>query len=96
MNKLETNEDLIRWAQLDGKPELREQFDRLIWISKNRARMEVWRGLQSQAKQESDVCLIESYPGGFRKRKLKEFDFSGIEKLPTDEDYMAAMGPCGK
>jgi hypothetical protein len=75
-----TTEELIKWANLDGMPELREQFNRLIWISKNEARIEIWREFGEQARMAVDFGLLSSYPGGLKKRKLKEFDFSDIEK----------------
>jgi hypothetical protein len=67
-----TNDELIKWAELKDKPELREQFDRLIWISKLDARKEVWKQLGEQPRMAMDFGLLSSHPGGLKNRKLKE------------------------
>jgi hypothetical protein len=56
-------------------------LDALIWVAKNQARAEVWFMVGQLAKQERDAALLSSLPSSL---------------LPTDEDYMAALGPCGK
>ena len=80
-----TTEELIKWANLDGMPELREQLDRLIWISKNEARTEVWRELGEQARMAVDFGLLSSHPGGLKKRRLKEFDFTNIKPYDPEK-----------
>ena len=67
-----TYDELIKWADLEDRAELREQLERLIWISKLDARKEVWRELGEQPQMAMDFGLLASYPGGFKKRKLKE------------------------
>lgn len=88
-----TNDELIKWAKLEEASDFvwharKENLNALIWIAKQEARAEVWKQIGAQAKMEADARLLASYPGGLKKRKLKE--------MPTDEDYLAAMGPCGK
>ena len=69
-----TNDELIKWAQLEGKPEIRAELDALIWIAQKKARMEVWEMISKATKQNHDMESCESYPGGFlKRRKNKNF-----------------------
>lgn len=55
----------------------------LIWLARMQERQKVFDELSGVCKMESDAAALASYPGG-------------LEDMPTDEDYMAALGPCGK
>ena len=67
-----TNDELIHWAHLEDKPELRAELDALIWITQNQARMEVWRQLESTARMRSEMETCSSYPGGLLKRRKND------------------------
>jgi hypothetical protein len=87
-----TNDDMIKWAELEQASDFiwhakKEDLDKLIWIAQKEARMEVWKMISETTKQNHDMEACESYPRGFFARK---------NDMPTDEDYLAALGPCGK
>jgi len=83
-----TNEELIHWAHLEGHSDLRDELDALIWIAKMEGKKEVASWLNVSVRQIVDAGLLSSYPGGLLKRRKA--------KMPTEEDYLAALGPCGK
>lgn len=55
----------------------------LIWLARMQERQKVFEQMAVVCRHERDAAALSSYPGGLRK-------------MPTDEDYMAALGPCGK
>lgn len=67
-----TNDELIYWAHLEDKPELRAELDALIWITQNQARLEVWKKLEGTTRMAIDMGLLESYPGGLLKRRKND------------------------
>ena len=66
-----TNDELLKWAGFDESAKDDERLKRLIWISKNEARTEVWKNLGEHARMAVDMGLLSSHPGGFKSRGLK-------------------------
>ena len=76
-----TNEEMISWARIPVEIRGYETLNRLIWIARAEEQKRIWGRLRDIATMEHDAASLSSYPGGL---------------MPTDEDYMAALGPCGK
>jgi len=86
-----TNEEMIKWAKLKDASDFvwharKENLDALIWRAKMEGRKEAFAQMSSYASMHEDAESLMSYPGGFLKRRVSL----------TDDDFLAAMGPCGK
>lgn len=81
-----TDKEMIEWAKfpfvVGSMSEIasREALKRLVWIAKLEGQRSAWARMRDLATMEHDAAALSSYPVGFH----------------NNEDYMAALGPCGK
>lgn len=82
-----TDEEMIKWARIPGTLEdmnavaWHESLKRLIWIARSEEQKRIWARVRDTATLEHEVACLSSYHG---------------DLMPSDEDFMAALGPCGK